>query len=187
MTTKKEKGDLGIKKMGTMNLALMAKLWAKVINSKYMKGEASIPKLVQKNQASNTWRGIISAANIVQQEAGMSIGNGKNSFFWREKWLGTRPLIEVVVREVPMIMSYCMVNDYWDKERGWKWDLINEILPHHILNWMATVLIREEEDVVDEIDWEPSNTGRFTMKSTYAVADPINKVKRGIIILKGTL
>ena len=52
---------------------------------------------------------------------------------------------------------------------------------------MATVLIREEEEVVDEIDWAPSNTGRFTMKSTYAVADPINKVRRGIIILKGTL
>ena len=48
----------------------------------------------------------------------MSIWNGKNSFFWREKWLGSRPLIEVVVREVPMIMSYCMVNDYWDKGNG---------------------------------------------------------------------
>ena len=48
VTTEKEKGGLGIKKMGTMNLALMAKLWAKVINSKYMKGEASTPKLFQK-------------------------------------------------------------------------------------------------------------------------------------------
>ena len=53
MTAEKKKGGLGIKKMRTMNSALMAMLgrrtlvennkpWAKVINSKYMKGEASI-------------------------------------------------------------------------------------------------------------------------------------------------
>ena len=56
-----------------------------------------------------------------------------------------------------MSMSYCIVNDYWDKERGWKWDLINEILPYHILNRMVTILIREEEEAVDEIHWEPSD------------------------------
>ena len=146
------------------------KLWAKVIISKYMKGSANVSKLVEKKRASNVWRGIVSVAHIIQQGESMVIWNGKNTFFWRDKWLGNKPLMELAIKEIPMNLSYCVVHEYWEKERGWKWELINEFLPLQILHRLATVLIREEEEAVDEVHWEPTESGRFTVKSAYAVA-----------------
>ena len=176
MTAGKKEGDLGIKKMRTMNSTLMAKLgwkilmennklWTKVIISKYVKGSASVSKLVEKKQAFNAWRGIVSEAHLIQQGESMAVGNGKNTFFWRDKRLGNKPIMELAVKEIPMNLSYCMVHEYWEKERNWKWELINEFLPLQILHCLAIVLIREEEEVVNEVHWEPTESSRFTVKS----------------------
>ena len=164
-----------------MNSAFMAKpgwkilteknkLWAKVITSKYMKGEAAIPKLVEKKGASNIWRGVASAGDVIRKGTCITVGNGRTTFFWRENWLEPWPLIQVASREVPLVNSCCMVHEYWDKERGWKRELLRDFLPPHILNRMGTFLLREEEDAEDELHWEPTSTGIFSVKSAYTLA-----------------
>ena len=92
-----------------------------MITGKYIRGEATIHNFVAKSNVSNAWKGIISAAHIIQKGARIEIGNGKNTFFWRDRWLDKSLLLEVALKEISSPISYKMVYQYWDKNSGWKW------------------------------------------------------------------
>ena len=90
--------------MKEMNVAFMAKLgwrlltskdelWAKVLRSKYIKGKTSLDKFSMKNISSNVWQGIIAANTLLKEGLKSRVNNGKDSLFWRDKWLGNTPII----------------------------------------------------------------------------------------------
>lgn len=98
---KKAEGGLGIKQAGPMNQALLAKLgwrakeetgslWAKIIQNKYPSNMRS-PK-----NASSIWRGIAHGSSILKKGKIMKIGNGKRTYFWKDKWLQSGSLIHYV-------------------------------------------------------------------------------------------
>ena len=80
--------------MQHMNKALMAKLgwkmltdrnklWVRVLQSKSMKGTPTLLKSANKRVASNAWRGIVSARDVLTKGVRGKITNGGNMMFWR--------------------------------------------------------------------------------------------------------
>ena len=117
MTIQKKHGGLGIRSMKEMNVAFMAKLglrlltskdelWAKVLRSKYIKGKTSLDKFSKKNISSNVWQGIIAANTLLKEGLKARVYNGKDSLFWRDKWLGNTPLINTALTIPSFPKSY---------------------------------------------------------------------------------
>ena len=73
-----------------MNLALMAKigwriltkkksLWSKVVAKKYIKGTMEISKFTRKQNASNIWKGITAAGNLLSKGTRRKVYNGQGT------------------------------------------------------------------------------------------------------------
>ena len=43
-------------------------------------------------------------------------------FFWRDALVSATPLLDVALKEIPLLDWYRMVHDYWDAARGWIWE-----------------------------------------------------------------
>ena len=78
MTSQKKHGGLGIRSVKETNVAFMVKLgwrlliskdelWAKVLQSKYIKGKTSLDKFSKKNRSSNAWQGIVAASTLLKE------------------------------------------------------------------------------------------------------------------------
>lgn len=76
VTKKKEHGGIGIKRMHDMNLAFLAKLgwrllnessslWVRVLWGKYMRNNFDIEHISPKQNASNAWKGIVKAKDVL--------------------------------------------------------------------------------------------------------------------------
>lgn len=64
------------------------------------------------------------------------------------------------------------VADYWDEGGGWNWLKIGNIISYSSLVILASVVIRPETDVADEVGWLSSGQINFTVKKTYELARP---------------
>ena len=83
--------------MHNMNLALMAKLgwklilesdslWARILASKYVRGDINLDKLTKKNGSSNAWRSISSTTNLLKRGERIIVCNGLNTLFLRDSF-----------------------------------------------------------------------------------------------------
>lgn len=53
---------------------------------------------------------------------------------------------------------------------GWNWDILNGVLPHFILERLASVFIIDDEQAVDTVCWKYDDFGSYTVSSAYDVA-----------------
>ena len=135
-----------------------------------MKGTPTLLKFANKRAASNAWRGIVSARDVLTKGVRGKITNGGNMMFWRDIWLMGMSLLEVATKEIPPVNFYKLVRDYWFAVQGWDWDTLQDLLPHHILDVLAPVLLIDTEENEEGFLWEPTPTGSFTVKSAYSLA-----------------
>ena len=63
-----------------------------------------------------------------------------------------------------------MVCQYWDKDGGWKWEELKDLLPPKALGRLATIQISGEGDGREELYWDPTSTRVFALHSAYDLA-----------------
>ncbi|KAL8166813.1 hypothetical protein V2J09_008312 [Rumex salicifolius] len=173
----KAAGGLGIKKMTTLNQALLGKLswrfltqcdslWASVLRAKYVRPSEAI-----QNHPSRIWKGIQSGVqNVVLKGCRWNLGDGNTIRFWRDIWILDEPLFESTTFPITDDQLDSTVRDYWHEGGGWRWDLLTPFLPTDILFRLAAVGVLENEsrqDVQDDLRWGLSSDGNFSVKSAY--------------------
>lgn len=177
-TVNKSKGDggLGIKSMRQVNSAFLAKLgwrllaepkslWSRVLRAKYCDNRCDMDMFQTRKNASNAWRGIMSSIDVVRKGINMAVGNGARTFFWHHKWAANRPLIELAIVEPPLHIQDVTVQEMWDPQVGWMVDKFANYLSAEILQKISAFELIEDEEVVDEVFWNGSASGGFSLGS----------------------
>lgn len=168
----KKEGGLGIGKTAHMNTALLSKLgwkleckdeslWARVISSKYLKGESFLNSCL-KSVASPTWRSIYSTKDLVKQGCVKLVSNVRNTSFWFDKWIGPKTVEQWGI-DVPFHMRNDTVSDYAN-QNGWDPNVLT-LLPVDLQQQLSLVHLTEHEE--DRIYWMVSSDGDFSVKSAY--------------------
>ena len=101
----KDRGGLGVKCLGTLNKALLAKwawkfasedspLWKNIISLKYDvdKGGGLVRKNGKGAFGVGLWKDISKEAVVLKQFSNLVVGNGKRFHFWKDICCGTEPL-----------------------------------------------------------------------------------------------
>lgn len=176
VTKPKKEGGLGIRSMRQSNSAFMAKLgwrvlsepqslWSRVLRAKYCDNRCDIDMFKDKTNASNAWRGILSSVDVIRKGLNMAVGNGSKTFFWHHRWATKEPLLTLTSREPPLNIQDMTVKELWDPNIGWRTELFAEYLPDSVLQEIVSHELVEDEEAIDEIYWNGSPSGGFTISS----------------------
>ena len=144
MTKGKDMGGLGIRSMQKMSLAFMAKLrwrlllaknelWAQILHSKYVKRNLEVSKIKKKRKSSNAYQGSVVAKSIIKKGMKSKVYNGKNTLFYRDKWLENSLLLDSTLKDIILEESYKTVEMYWSGQGGWVWEALQGKPPPQIL------------------------------------------------------
>lgn len=94
-------GGLGMKNIETQNLSLLMKfvhklhtetdtVWVKWFKQRYYLGDSTPSSIVR--YASKPWKDIMDLMEMYRAMTIVTVGNGQNTSFWFDSWLGNRPL-----------------------------------------------------------------------------------------------
>ncbi|KAJ8449185.1 hypothetical protein Cgig2_027187 [Carnegiea gigantea] len=144
------------------------KLWSQVVRAKYCDGRCDIDIFVAKPKASNAWKGIIENANYIRDGIRAEVGNGKRTLFWYHNWAIAKPLCSVAIGPIPPQLEDATVSELWDVNTGWQWDLFAHVLPGDILSTIASYELQPSNDSEDQLVWNSSSHGDFTLKFALA-------------------
>ncbi|XP_074301475.1 uncharacterized protein LOC141632870 [Silene latifolia] len=180
VTKEKSDGGLGLRSMRQVNTAFMAKLgwrmlsepnsvWARVLRHKYCKGRCDAEMFQGKQVSSNVWKGIVEAVDVLKKGLRNSVGNGKSTLFWTVAWATARPLDTYSSMAIPTHLIGTSVEDMWDMESGWRWELFAEFLPNEVLHTIASYEVLPGLENDDQCYWSASTSGFFTIKSAIKI------------------
>lgn len=132
----KSMGDLGIKKINTLNKALIAKIrwtlakgevdWCNIIRAKYLDQDQFYYNLsaVDLPQGSKLWNNIPKRRLIVREGLKWQLENGKKVRFWEDVWAEDRPLANSLFHLIMHHLKGLLgdyIADYMEPgRRGWK-------------------------------------------------------------------
>ena len=176
----KHEGGLGISQMRQANSAFLAKLgwrllaepsalWSRLLRAKYCDNRCDLDMFKDKQNASNTWRGIMSSVDIVRKGVNMAVGNGHKTFFWHHRWVIDKPLIEVARIGPPVHLQDATVREMWDRNTGWRWEIFANFLHKEELGKIAAQELMEDDEAADEIFWNGAPSGGFTLASALKI------------------
>jgi hypothetical protein len=152
----KREGGLGVKDLRIMNISLLTKwkwrlltegesIWKNVLIEKYSGGERGVgwvSRSLASNIASSWWNDLVSIGVVdgVDRLGGIffkRIGNGGDTSFWHEKWVGVQPLKEAFPRLFLLsTQKEACVSEVGRRVSGrWEWDL----------KWRRNLFVWEEE------------------------------------------
>lgn len=117
-----------------------------------------------KENMSNVWRGITDNVQWIKKGSAVAIDNGKKTMFWDHCWATDSPLRSLATETIPDSIDGAIVEELWDKETAWKWDLFANILPNQTLKLIASHKVVEDTDAEDVRYWKGSKTGDFSVK-----------------------
>jgi hypothetical protein len=187
----KRLGGLGVRDIRAVNISLMAKwrwrlltddhvLWKEVLRGKY--GDSAIGRVVLGEEcipwfASTWWKDICSIGvnldhNWFSQQVIKKMGNGEQTSFWKDLWIGTVPLCEKFPRlysiSLQKEVSVATLRD--SNEAGWTF-----VWRRRLFVWETTLL--EEltsmlnsvilSTVADGWGWKLEKEEGFSVKSSY--------------------
>lgn len=111
MLKPKDKGGASIKSAREMNWALLVKLswrimngvgeiWSEVMRAKYGVKEDDGAHFRERERVSQIWRGAVWRAELSRKGFVWDVRNEERTRFWKDIWLGSKPLIEEGVNVV---------------------------------------------------------------------------------------
>lgn len=156
-------------KLGWRNLVEPNALWARVLRAKYCKGRCDIDMFSPKSRMSNVWRGITENAKFLCKGAQVAVNNWKTTFFWDHKWALKSTLSSLATQPIPEALLGASVNEMWDINQGWCWDLFADYLPHEVLKVIQSFELRESDEQGDLIYWrqgKQGKQGKFSIRSS---------------------
>lgn len=143
-------------------------LWVQVLAGKYVRHDQVVSTDIKHiKTASNAWNGMAQAKYIIDKGSRLRVGNGKHVQFLLDKWLMNEPLINLILAPIDLAKQYRVVRDYWSVDEGWAWLSLEALLPSSTLDKLATIILVDIDDNLDEITWDASANGKFTVSSAY--------------------
>ncbi|RAL52669.1 hypothetical protein DM860_007437 [Cuscuta australis] len=115
--------------------------------------------------ASNVWRGLVKAKQVLQRAISMQIGNGQKTLFWHDRWIDQTSLKDQVPLDRQVHINEGKVASMWIPGVGWNWERIGD-LPDDLKNKLTCCYITD-----DECYWQPSATGKFSVSSAYELTN----------------
>lgn len=98
------------------------------------------------------------------------VRNGRHTLFWHDIWLGDSSLINKALAPIPSEELNKPVAFYWDRNSGWDWSRLENVLLDESLNKLFAVVILDSPQDNDIIGWNDELTGTFSMSSAYAAS-----------------
>ncbi|KAJ8444161.1 hypothetical protein Cgig2_030981 [Carnegiea gigantea] len=145
-------------------------LWSRVLRAKYCNERCDVDMFTPRGvDSSNAWGGIIACADYIRKGIRAEVRNSKRTLFWYHSWALTKPLCMYTVSIVPPHLEDVIVEEMWDPSHGWKWDVFVDILPQDIVKAIVPFELKPGEEVGDQLVWEGSSNGSFTIKSTLSL------------------
>ncbi|XP_048613143.1 uncharacterized mitochondrial protein AtMg00310-like [Brassica napus] len=134
----KEHGGLDFRDIQSFNEAFLAKLSWRIINNpdkllsrillgKYCTSEDFL-YVSEKSEISHGWRGVLKGRDLIMENAGWEIGNGKNINIWNKPWLSCDSQ-ERPMGPAPMNFQHLTVADFLLSNNEWDLDMIRLVLP----------------------------------------------------------
>lgn len=178
MAQPKAMGGLGFRDFQNYNLALLAKIgWRLLHNPNCLLGRVLFSKYCQQNNIliakeasamSHGWRSILLGRDLLLENMGWLVGNGKSIQIWQDPWLNTcrkeRPMGPVRQDCVDLRVSALM------QEESCEWDLqkIRLLLPDY--EEVIQRLKPSQAGAPDKMAWLGTRTGEYSVKSGYYAA-----------------
>ncbi|RVW53000.1 Suppressor of mec-8 and unc-52 protein-like 1 [Vitis vinifera] len=184
--TQKDKGGLGIRRMGLLNKALLGKwiwrfavekdvLWKKVIGVKYgLEGGGWKSKEARGPFGAGVWKEILKEMGWCWNNMKFKVGRGNKVRFWTDHWCGNEALSQVF----PQIFALAacknaVVDEVWDPRLGqggwnlrlgrdsndWELGLIEELL-----FLLRDIRVTPEED---SVLWKGGGSDCFRIRGAY--------------------
>lgn len=174
----KENGGLGLRSMSKSNISFMAKmgwklltepesLWASVLRGKFIQ-QTHFFDSQSSPQASYTWKSIQKGKELLKKGTRWAIGDGKQTKFWTDLWVGDEPLIRLVASHISESDKLKSVWDYTDGRGNWLWEDFAHLLPHLVILHIRAIKLSMDETNPNTMIWRGSTNGRFNTKSAYA-------------------
>ena len=186
MLAKKESGGLEIGSLVSFNLALILKwkwrffqspssIWDRLIRGLYgncggFYARRSTPI------GTSPWSRVIAAVskldvtNVVYENTLMrQVGNGRDTRFWEDCWIGDRPLAKVYPRLAALeVHRNCMVADRWRVD-GWMWEWQRPLVGRNLSTFENMVRLLADFRCGETRDgwmWKIGPDGGFTVGET---------------------
>lgn len=83
-----------------------------VLRAKYGVREEVGLAMKVKQKSSQIWKGVLWGAELLHKGVRWTVGNGKAVVFWRDRWLGDKPLSEVTHAQIGEDELEMKVSDY---------------------------------------------------------------------------
>jgi hypothetical protein len=189
----KKLGGLGVRDVRAVNISLLAKwrwrlleddqvMWKEVLKGKYSDaviGSVIIGENCKPWFSSVWWKDICSVgvnldSNWFAQGVKKVLGNGNQTAFWSDIWLGSAPLQTVFPRLYSIViqkdssvadMRIPLQGEYtWNFEWRRRLFVWEEDLVVQLKEALALVVLSDDRD---RWVWVPNSSGAFTVKSTY--------------------
>ena len=187
----KQLGGLNCGNLFHRNLSLLFKwvwrflnepdaLWRNVVQAKYGYVPSLIPHLLTAASRGGPWRSICAGVtnfpttrDMLRSHIKRIVGNGTNTYFWHEIWLGEAPLKTRFPRLFSITKqpnSSIAALGHWDGPK-WMWDFLwtREFRPQDRCEWVQLnadlnniVLSTRSED---SYAWSLTKSGNFTVNS----------------------
>ena len=153
----KDKGGMGVKCLGTLNKALLAKwiwmftnednlLWKNIISLKY--GVDMGGWFTNNGKGAfgvGLWKDINKEATVLKQFSNFVVGYGKHVRFWKDTWCGSKPLSETFHNIYTMPTKDVFLANLWDWVKGWNpiflWSF-NGWEIEDVLNLLVTIQVK---------------------------------------------
>ncbi|RVW55567.1 Transposon TX1 uncharacterized 149 kDa protein [Vitis vinifera] len=184
--TQKEKGGLGIRRMGLLNKALLGKwiwrfavekdvLWKKVIGVKHgLEGCGWKSKEARGPFGVGVWKEILKEMSWCWNNMEFKVGRGTKIMFWTDHWCGD----EALSQAFPQIFALAvdrneLVNDVWDPrlgQGGWNLRLVRDsndwelVLIEDLLFLLRDIRVTLEED---SVLWKGGDSASFRIRVAY--------------------
>ncbi|RVW21251.1 putative ribonuclease H protein [Vitis vinifera] len=191
--TEKHKGGLGLRRIATLNRALLGKwiwrfaceknnFWNQVITTKYGQEDYGWrPKKVRGPAGVGVWKEIMKEDDWCWDNLAFRVGKGSKIKFWKDCWCTDTPLSQCFNQLfVLAVHRDATIEEMWDHDAGqgdwklvfvrdfndWEMDMVGELL--HTLRGQRPSL--EDDSVV----WRQGRNGIFKIKEAYRLLDKSN-------------
>lgn len=124
---------------------------SRVLRSKYCSDKCDIDMFKDKVDASNAWKGILKNVDTLKKGISMAVGDGRKTLFWQRRCATDEPLITLAGPTPPLEIQDDTVDEMWDTNSGWKYDIFADFLPASVLSIIASHELTEDDNVVDEV------------------------------------
>lgn len=105
-------------KLGWRLLLKKEELWAMTLRKKYGLREEGPVVFRHRQRASQTWRGLEWASNLLHRGLRWKLVDGRRIRFWKDCWLDEQPLLQQVANSHAEIEEDVVVWDFWLDGRG---------------------------------------------------------------------